>query len=195
MRQECKRFYKDNCLPLNLTVSFACADRDPEGSSNHQSAQSHLRMKGGFSSWLCAQRGNTNPRLEEGVLYPATGAALELVIQIWQDGWSCVGAGFVDERPAVKWLEMGEFDALWAEALATASPQQITPWHSAHHNNDGNLPRALQPTGLLTQSGFCVCAEEHSPWSQQGGMCWGLNKPTLNTFIKAPSISAAEQQH
>lgn len=50
---------------------------------------------------LCPERKHES-RLEEGVLYPATGAALELVIQIWQDGRCGVGAGFVDGRPAVK---------------------------------------------------------------------------------------------
>ena len=40
-----------------------------------------------------------NPHLEEGVLHPATGAALELVIRIWQDGGrSDAGVRFVVER-------------------------------------------------------------------------------------------------
>lgn len=150
----------------------------------------------GFSSWLCAQRGNVNPCLEEGVLHPAAGAALDLVIRIWQDGGRpAQGPGLEMKGLVVQWLEMGEFDVLWAEALAAGSLQRITPWHSAHHNNDGNLPRASQQTGLLIQSGFCVCTKEHLPWSQQGSLCWGLNEPTWNTFIKAPSTSVAEQQH
>lgn len=42
-----------------------------------------------------------NPRLEEGVLYPATGASGAGYSNL--AGWMCgVGAGFVDERPAVK---------------------------------------------------------------------------------------------
>ena len=54
----------------------------------------HLRKKGGFSSWLCAQRGNMNPRLEEGVLYPATGASGAGYSNlagwmVWCGGWVC----------------------------------------------------------------------------------------------------------
>ena len=67
-------------LSLNLIILFACVNRDAEESSNHQWAQPHLRMKGGFNSWLCARRGNMSPRVEQGVLHPATGAASALAI-------------------------------------------------------------------------------------------------------------------
>lgn len=94
-------------------------------------------------------------------------------------GWTvrAQAPGVRTKEPAVKWLVMEEFDALWAEALASASLWRVAPWGSARPDNDGKLPRAPQRRmGSLMRSGFYVCAVERSPWVQRGSAWRGAGK-------------------
>lgn len=55
-------------LSLNLAIPLrVLTETQRRARTSHQHSPP-LRIKGCFSSWLCAQSANSNPHLEEGVL-------------------------------------------------------------------------------------------------------------------------------
>lgn len=135
-------------------------------SSNHKSAQPHFRMKSGFSSWLSAWEGNMNPRSEEGVLHPATGAALGLIIQIWQNGgWSGKEAGFIDKRPDGQVIGDERICCILGRSSGCSLPPAPCPsqqwWRSAKRITADWLAHTAWLSGVHYRTFTLISIEEH----------------------------------